>query len=236
MASEAPPDRSWSFWRKSAAEFVVIVAGVLVALAVDAARDARQDHVRATGYLQQLHADLSTTAAALTLAITTEERARDGADRVIQALNSPRLPASDSLSAWIGAATNSSASFYPTMGTVTGLIESGELRLVRDEDLRRKLLQYHSSVEAALRIIDAVDPHMWRTIERLGSMISWSALVQPDEQQRFTINWEVLASDRAFHGAVYDLRLAASNRLFALRSLHEHLESLVAELDAVLSD
>jgi hypothetical protein len=221
--------------RRLAAEFVVIVAGVLVALAVDAARDARQDHVRATGYLQQLRADLSTTSGALTAAITIDERARDGADRMIQALNSPRLPRSDSLRAWIAAATNSSASFYPTMGTVTGLIESGELRLVRDEDLRRKLLQYHSSVEAALRIIDAVDPHMWRTIERLGGMLSWSALLQPDDQQRFPINWELLASDRAFHGALYDLRLAASNRSFALRSLHEHLESLVAELDAVLS-
>jgi hypothetical protein len=76
---------------------------------------------------------------------------------------------------------------------------------------------------------------MWRTIERLGGMLSWSALLQPDDQQRFPINWELLASDRAFHGALYDLRLAASNRSFALRSLHEHLESLVAELDAVLS-
>ena len=92
MASEGPPDRSWSLGRRLAAEFVVIVAGVLVALAVDAARDARQDHVRATGYLQQLRADLSTTSGALTAAITIDERARDGADRMIQALNSPRLP------------------------------------------------------------------------------------------------------------------------------------------------
>lgn len=236
MTSETPPDRNMSFWRRPAAEFVVIVAGVLVALAVDAARDARQDHVRATGYLQQLRADLSTTDEALTEAITVDERARVGADRMIQALNARRLPTSDSLSAWIAAATNSSASFYPTMGTVTGLIESGELRLVRDEELRRKVLQYHSSVEAALRIIDAVDPHMWRTIERLGGMLSWSALLEPDGQQRFTIDWEVLASDQAFHGAVYDLRLAAGNRLFALRSLQQHLESLLAELDAVLSD
>lgn len=46
MAGEAP-DRNWSFWRRLAAEFVVIVAGVLVALGVEAPRSAREDHVRA---------------------------------------------------------------------------------------------------------------------------------------------------------------------------------------------
>jgi hypothetical protein len=36
----------------------------------------------------------------------------------------------------------------------------------------------------------------------------------------------LLAGDRSFHGALYDLRLAASNRLFALRSLRTSLETL----------
>jgi hypothetical protein len=40
---------------------------------------------------------------------------------------------------------------------VAALIESGEIRLIEDEELRRKALEYHSSVEAAPRIIDAVD-------------------------------------------------------------------------------
>jgi hypothetical protein len=33
------------------------------------------------------------------------------------------------------------------------------------------------------------------------------------------------------HGALYDLLLAAHNRLFALKSLRGDLESLMAELD-----
>jgi hypothetical protein len=226
--------RSWPVWRRLAAEFIVIVAGVLIALGVDAARDAHVDQVRADAYLRQLRTDLSVTAAGLAEAISVDQRARDGADRAIEAFNSPRLPPSDSLAAWIAAATNSSADFYPTMGTVTALIESGEIRLIRDDSLRQKLLQYHGGVESALRIVDAVDPHTWRTIERLGEMLSWPALIEPGETHRFDNDWASLASNRAFHGALYDLRLAAHNRLFAMNSLGEDLESLIVELDRSL--
>lgn len=223
--------RNWALWQRLGAEFVVVVVGVLVALAVDAARDARDDRVREAAYVRQLQADLLATDAGLTEAISVDERARTGADRAIEAINSPRLPLSDSLVAWTAAATNSSASFYPTMGTVTALVESGELRLIRDETLRQQVLHYHSSVESALRIVDAVDPHTWRTIERLGGMLSWAALLDPDEERRFPIDWSALANDRSFHAALYDLRLASSNRLFALRTLETSLQSLQEELN-----
>jgi hypothetical protein len=116
------------------------------------------------------------------------------------------------------------------MGTVTALVESGELSLVRDEGLRREILRYHTSVTSALRIIDAVDPHMWRTLERLGGTLNFAAIQRPGEAHRWTNDWESLASDRAFHGALYDLRLASHNRLFALKALHADLDSLQVEL------
>ncbi len=220
-----------SLWRRLAAEFVVIVVGVLVALGVDAARDAREDQIRGAAYLQQLRADLSATADGVADAIAVDRRAREGADRLLEALTSGPLPPSDSLAAWVLSTTNSSASFYPTMGTVTALVESGELRLLRDERLRQYVLEYHSSVEGALRIVDAVDPHMWRTLERLGGMLSWNALIRPEEAQRFSVDWASLAADRDFHGAIYDLRLAAQNRLFALNSLRGGLEALSEDLE-----
>jgi hypothetical protein len=98
---------------------------------------------------------------------------------------------------WIGAATSPSASFYPTMGTVTAMIESGEFRLIRDDSLRKKLLQYHGSVTSALRIVHAVDPQMWRTIERLGQLLGWPALLEPGEAHRFTLESLMAELDRA---------------------------------------
>lgn len=221
----------WSLWRRLAAEFVVIVMGVLVALAVDAAREAREERLREAAYLRQLEADLSATASSLADAITIDQSARDAADRAIDALNSSSLPSSDSLVAWTLAATNSSASFYPMMGTITALVGSGEFRLVRDEELRQQLLRYHGGVQSAMRIIDGVQPHTWRTLERFGSMLSWVSLLQATDAQRFPIEWEALAADRSFHSALYDLRLAAHNRLFALLSLRGSLESLLTTLN-----
>jgi hypothetical protein len=54
--------RSWPAWKRLAAEFIVIVVGVLVALGVDAARGAWEDQARVAAYLRQLRADLSVTA------------------------------------------------------------------------------------------------------------------------------------------------------------------------------
>lgn len=229
MPAEAAAQSSKNSGRL-AAEFVVIVVGVLVALGVDAARGSRDDRLREAVYLQQLQTDLTTTAESLANAISLEEAAIENADRVIQALNASVLPAPDSLGAWMLGATASSATFHPTMGTITALVESGELRLLRNDELRQRVLQYHNAVATALRVIDGVTPHAWRTLERVGQNLSWAALVDPAAPQRFPIEWDALACDPTFHGALYDLRLTATNRVFALRTLLAPLRDLEAQL------
>ena len=225
LSSDAASGPDWSLGRRLAAEFVVIVVGVLVALGVDAAREARQERVREAAYLGQLESDLAATAEALAEAIAEDELALENAQRAAGGLASARLPNADSLRSWVAGATNGS-SFHPTMGTIRALVEGGELRLLRDAGVRRGLLEYHGSVEGALRIYDAVDAYMWRTVERLGGMLSWAALLEPDQAPRLVNDWASLSENRAFHGVLYDLHLSASNRLFALRTLGASLESL----------
>lgn len=213
-----------------AAEFAVIVVGVLVALGVDAAREAHNDRQREEVYLQQLRADLATTAQGLASAISMEQAAVDAADRVIAGLNVAELPNTDSLGVWILRATASSATFHPTMGTVTALVESGELRLLRDDELRQSVLKYHTAVASSLRIIDGVGPHSWRTLEAVGRTLNWATLVDPTAPARFPVDWAALAADPHFHGLVYDMRLSNSNRLFGLQTLTGPLEDLEARL------
>jgi hypothetical protein len=210
---------------------VVIVVGVLVALGVEAGREARAERVREAAYLEQLGSDLAATAEALAEAIAEDERALGNAQSAIRGLASARVPAADSLRVWVAGATDGS-SFHPTMGTVRALVEGGEMRLVRDERVRRALLEYHGGVEGALRIYAAVDGHMWRTVERMGAIVSWAALLEPDQAPRLANDWVALANDRTLHGVMYDLHLAASNRLFALRSLQASLASLIEALSA----
>ncbi|MDT8340793.1 MAG: hypothetical protein RQ751_04705 [Longimicrobiales bacterium] len=220
-------------WRRWLAEFVVIVVGVLVALGVDAAREAREERAREAAYLEQLHADLTTTADSLRAAIAVEETARAGGDRLLDALDGGELPPPDMLGTWLQSATNWST-FQPNMGTVTALVESGDFRLLRDPILRQAVLQYHSEVVSALRIIDGITPHTWRTVERLGALVNWRALNRPDAPGRFPVRWEVLASDRAFHGALADLGITTNNRIFALRGLRDALDPLLARLESVV--
>ena len=137
----------------------------------------------------------------------------------------------DSLKAWTNEATNSSARFHPTMGTVTALVESGQLRLVRSDSLRQSILRYHSAVAGAIRTIDGLNPPMWRALDRMGEVVSLSSLVAPDDASPFQNNWGALSSNRAFHDALYRLRLVSQNRLFALRPLQQSLQELQAELD-----
>jgi hypothetical protein len=80
--------------RRLAADFVIIVVGVLVALGVDAAWEAREERVREAAYLRQLRVDLSATADTLVEMIKVDSLARASADRALEALNATPLPPS----------------------------------------------------------------------------------------------------------------------------------------------
>jgi len=135
--------RAWRTLR----EFTIIVAGVLVALAAQAWWETRQERARERDYLRQLLADTRENERRLEAAIAEDSATGLAIGQLADALTGARpLPPSDSMRRWT-VRVGASAEFQPVGGTYQALLGTGDLRLIRTDSLRARLVAYGSRLE-----------------------------------------------------------------------------------------
>ncbi len=145
--SESNP-RSLS-WLRIAVQGVVIVGSILLAFAIDAAWDVRQDRVQETAYLAGILVDLRSDSTDLVDRRDTAMRGLEAADHLLELRRDPGSTASaDSLAAWFlhSAFVDN---FQVLDHTYREVLGAGGLRVIRDESLRRQIADYYRSIESA---------------------------------------------------------------------------------------
>jgi hypothetical protein len=120
------------------AEFFVVLSGILVALIVNAWWEARADADREYTYLSIIAEELGETESNLQGEIEASELLFTRAQALVNSFYLVPEPPLDSLQLWWR--------FFhrdpqPTLGTLRALIETGDLRLVRDDSLRTALVR-----------------------------------------------------------------------------------------------
>lgn len=132
--------------RRLVAEFVVIVLGVLVALAVDAAWDVRNERQRERDYYLSLARDLAADTAEYSGSISATNRAIEAAHHVRSAILGDAGPFERPLSrsliyaSWVNYPTRSS-------GTVEELFSAGTIRLIRSQEIKDGIHRYRTYVD-----------------------------------------------------------------------------------------
>jgi hypothetical protein len=127
------------------AEFVVIVAGVLVALGANAAWEVRSERQREDAYYRALVRDLEADTAEYAIALRMTRRSLETATYVRSVILGDPLPATRSLSqslyfaSWVN---------YPdwASGTIEELYSAGTIRLIRDSAIKEALHSYRALV------------------------------------------------------------------------------------------
>lgn len=143
------------------AEFLVVVAGVLVALAVNGLMQEHLDQQREQVYLRQLSADLGRSDVELSEAVKfVHERALASA-RVLHRFWR-EAPAVDESFIVDLAMPRGTRRFRPVLGTAEALGSSGELGLIRSDALRADLLAYVELVRTRLDEITRYDETYYR--------------------------------------------------------------------------
>jgi len=138
-------------------EFVVIVAGVLVALGVDDLRTARADRQLGAYLLEGLRDDLTQDTLRLRAGIGAAAQVRLAADRVLTHLGDPLwvAPAGVDGSAFpLEDALRTVANipvFTPTDATYQEMIATGAVRVLPTGALRRGVVQYYAVLVPTLR-------------------------------------------------------------------------------------
>lgn len=233
------------------AEFLVVVAGVLVALAVNGLMQERLDQQREQVYLRQLSADLARSDAELSYAVTFVHGRALAAARVLHRFwrNAPAVD--DTL---IGdlAQPRSTRRFRPVLGTAEALSASGDLGLIRSDALRADLLAYVELMRTRLEEIDRYDETYYRPGVAMLSLAPTlsppsgtpagqtprdeSTRSRPDQYDRVPFPAtaaDVLASREVYTGYLY-LLTAHRNQteqytemLQAIRALHKKVDAQI---------
>jgi hypothetical protein len=170
-----PPDTMAAFLQRSPwparvrwflAEFLIVVCGILAALALTAWWESRQNSARELAFLRQLEVDLNISQRQLDSAADFFYVRAAAAAAVSRAFWSPTAPNPDSLASWLGPPLASRRA-RPVVGTATALVSSGELNLIRDDSIRSAILTYLENSAATLENIRRFDETYFRDAVRM---------------------------------------------------------------------
>jgi hypothetical protein len=160
-------------FRRAATEFVLIVTGVSVALGAQSLWDFGQDRDAEREYLSQLQSDLAENQRRLQDARELEVQQAAAARAALNALAAGAEIPADSAQAWL---MERRGLFYsdprPITGTFSALVETGDLRLIRDSAKRNAIISYLAQITADKAEFDRfVDDHLFalRMIRAAGS-------------------------------------------------------------------
>jgi hypothetical protein len=248
-----PAIHRWHRLRWFLSEFLVIVAGVLVALAVNAWWQGRQDRQVEIAYLQQLQLDLDASNQTLdetyrlvqgmaeaSASISHEFWRRDGrTDTELRKLLAEPLR---------------SKRVLPVLGTARSLIASGDLRLVQSASLRSAIPRYVDAMDADVSDIARYDETYYRTgVNQAAQLFDGSALVagaaplrdanfstdfRPDATTPppFPIDVDALLKDPDVYRAYANLLIGHRGQAGRYRDMHEATAALRKEVSDALAD
>lgn len=223
-------------WKRLFAEFGVIVAGVLIALAVDSWWERQQEQKQAEQYLQQLLVDFQETRRRLHGTIagdsTTLERVSSVLDR---AFRGP-LPSADSLDLPTGYNY-----FEPLTGTLTALVQGGDLRLIGNDSIRFELIGFAALIDVTKTILHHTETMIWHSTERVAlgrARHSRSAAQRAVNNGRDWVPVDVAGAlnDPEIISALQVQAMASHIRVYNLGRLEEPTIRIIGQLKAELGD
>ena len=156
--------------RRAAVEFLVIVTGVLTALALDGWNSARQDHEREKQYLTSLRADLETQVNRFNSWLSQFDKRAAVAEQlwqVVTTATAPTISREDLHGAFVSGGTYHPPRLYSD-ATYQDLITTGNLRLIRDQELKARILNYHALRNQYLEWIEEIVTETTGTWKRVS--------------------------------------------------------------------
>ncbi len=225
-------------WRAAAREFVVILAGVLGALAAQAWWQNREQGGRERDYLRQLLSDTRENERRLDDAIQKDSVAGWRLSRLSGALYGARLVTADSTLTLFGGRTFSASDFQPLTGSYVALLASGDLRIIRTDTLRSQLVAYAARLDSERDKLQFFFAQAFGDPGRIARVLPFMRddLVDSTDRvpvaDRVPVDFGKLRRDPELASIVFSLQVANLNRLGHLRGMREQTVRLRRSLEA----
>jgi hypothetical protein len=140
-------------------EVIVIVVGVLLALAVERWKESRAERRLETGYLRGLERDLAQDSEGLAAFCREVTEAREAAERVLAVIRGELEPDPKGFGGELMRAANGNEPVYSVAAYTE--IASGNLHLIENAELKNRLVEYYSVILTGERVRSRVTPQLW---------------------------------------------------------------------------
>lgn len=124
-------------------ELVVIVAGILIALAIDEWRENNERRKAESEYLHQLVVDLRATEERMEAAIVNNAASENATTRLVAVFEGAETVEADSIAKLLGEMVSYNNP-VPILGTIAALVSTGDLALIRSASARSDITDYLS--------------------------------------------------------------------------------------------
>jgi hypothetical protein len=131
-------------------EILLVVIGILLALQIDTWNSANIDRRKEKEYLQNLLEDLETQELQVTTQMEHEALMRTHCEKALKQFQSERIDF-DSVNAYLGTVTR--RTFVVNDPTFQDLKSSGNILIIRDNVLRKKILSFYQYLEYSALVI-----------------------------------------------------------------------------------
>jgi hypothetical protein len=228
-------------WKHAIGEVILIVVGVLTALAVDAWWDRRKDEATERAYLQQLLRDVEANESALDAVIAAHTNGINGATRLASAFDAPgALPSCDALAEMLETALMW-APLQLRTGTYSALLATGDIRLIRDDGLRSEVIQYAGLVDVVTAALIRNESDAWASAYTFRRRVPYFwRLFQPrrpsDPPPSAGCHFEPLRHDADVREALFSIHLLHENRNGSVKELAAANKTLRSRLAAEIAD
>lgn len=230
-------------WRGALRELVIIVAGVLGALAGQAWWEARRDRLREQEYLRQLLTETRENERRLGVAVRDDSLTRGALARLAEALyDADAPPTGDSAVTLFTGPVFSSSNFEPLTGSYDALVSAGDLRLIRTDSLRAEIVAYRAKLDYEQRMLGfflqqafGQPGELAKALPFMRGMFTATGNV-PIAFRRSRFRIARLRDDPEFAGFLFGLEASNANRLMHLRMTRDATVALRRMLEAESRD
>ena len=224
-------------WFAVALELVIVVLGVVIGFQVSSWGQQRDLREREAAQLAALRDDFLANREQLTGVLARVELAATRQREMLRVIHghAPR-PSRDSLGMLVFS-TVTFARFAPVLGAYEAMLSAGDLRLIRDPDLRRHLAHFAELAEAGYEDEEQATMIRVRLMEYLAQHGDILAIVYPEwragaglPESSMAMDLDALLVDPAFSTLVTPMAFVEASMLEYYRDMKVHLDAVLSAL------
>jgi hypothetical protein len=211
-------------WKSALGELLLIIVGILGALAVNAWWDGRKDASTEASYLQQLLADVDANERVIKEFMDYHAGGRDAATRLASHFDAPGpLPGCETLADLLTTSLQW-ASLELRTGTFSALLATGDIRLIRDDALRGEVIRYAGVVNSITMLLAQDEPQGWAASQVFRRRVTffWKLFEtpKPSDPPLWTgCNFEPFRRDPEVRAGLFTTQLLHNNRVKNMEQL-----------------